>query len=321
MKAGLMGFGSMGQKHFRVLDEMGCRPTVVLETNADAGNVDGTQFVNRSQDFDASDLDFLVVATPTDSHLSSLANLSSLPKTVLIEKPLALGVEQALAIEKLLLHSGSTGFVNYVERHNPATRYVKELLDLGPSPISASFKRMGPNPARVKDIGAVYDLFTHDLDLASYLLGSDVSVLASNVLRTEPNNRAEDGVQCLGLCDGTSVTFEVNWFSPTKERIARYQFADKTIVSDTLNLEVEIFSGTDQALSWNSLDYLKGGANYESVKPRISRIEPLRSVHADIIEYLSSGTISGRLATVSDAIKNLSLMDEILLKAGHDARY
>lgn len=316
-----MGFGSMGQKHFRVLDEMGFRPTLVLEPNADAGHVDGTKFVNRSQNFDASSLDFIVVATPTDYHLSSLANLSSLPKTVLIEKPLALDAKQALEIEELLLLSGSTGFVNYVERHNPSTRYVKELLDLEPSPISASFKRVGPNPARVKDIGAVYDLFTHDLDLASYLLGSDVAVLASNVLRTEPNNRAEDGIQCLGLCDGTSVNFEVNWFSPTKERTSRFQFADKTIVSDTLNLEVEIFSGTNQILSWNSLDYLKGGANYESVKPRLSRIEPLRSVHEDIIEYLSSGTVSGRLATVSDAIKNLEIMDEMILRASHDSRH
>ena len=64
----------------------------------------------------------------------------------------------------------------HVERFNPAVQKAKELIenDVIGDVVSASAKRVGPFPPRIKDVGVCIDLAIHDLDVMYYLFNEDV---------------------------------------------------------------------------------------------------------------------------------------------------
>src|SRR4029077_20964726 len=66
--------------------------------------------------------------------------------------------------------------IGHVERFNPAVRELKKRLDAGEvgRVFQVHSRRQGPFPSRIRDVGAVIDLATHDLDVMRYLLGVEV---------------------------------------------------------------------------------------------------------------------------------------------------
>ena len=65
--------------------------------------------------------------------------------------------------------------VGHIERFNPAIRELRRRLDAGELGriFQISATRLGPFPARIRDVGVVVDLAPHDLDVMRYLLGSE----------------------------------------------------------------------------------------------------------------------------------------------------
>ena len=91
---------------------------------------------------------------------------------VLVEKPLAATADEAREIIAAVERAGVRGAVGHVERYNPALLAARERNGrarraVPRSPPSAR----GPFPARIKDVGVVKDLATHDLDLVRWLGG------------------------------------------------------------------------------------------------------------------------------------------------------
>ena len=101
---------------------------------------------------------------------------------VLVEKPLAAtAAEDAREIAALCAAAGVRGAVGHVERFNPALLELRRRVQdgqLGEVFLIAT-ERIGPFPDRVRDVGVVKDLATHDLDLVRWLGGAPVERLAA----------------------------------------------------------------------------------------------------------------------------------------------
>jgi predicted dehydrogenase len=119
----------------------------------------------------APHIDAAIVATPTVSHESVAVDLARCGIHLLVEKPLATRLVEADRIVAACRQSGVVLQVGHVERHNPAIRQI--LPSLGGARYIEAIRSSG-FPFRSLDIGVVLDLMIHDLDLAIWLVNSEV---------------------------------------------------------------------------------------------------------------------------------------------------
>jgi predicted dehydrogenase len=174
-KVSLVGLGTMGLRHARVLSDLPERFELVggYDLRRDAGTPAHRAGLPRlSGEAEAiAACDVLVLATPIRAHAATVARALAAGKHVLVEKPLCCTAAEADA----LLAAASSGrarlFIGHSERFNPVVRALARLVRAEPV-VALDFQRVGPS--RPSDCGVLVNLGVHDLDLASYLGGGAV---------------------------------------------------------------------------------------------------------------------------------------------------
>ena len=226
LRLGLAGLGSMGRNHLRVISS---HPETVLAAVADptaealSAAVEQTGargYADPLEMIATAELDGVVVAAPTTNHaaLALAAIERGLP--VLIEKPLAATVDDAIAIVAAARKRGVAVQVGHVERYNPAVLEMGRLLRAGwlSTIYAISSRRAGPFPARIRDVGVTVDLGTHDVDMLSWIAGErPIRVYAETAQRIHATH--ED--LTFGLMhfpSGATGFLDVNWLTPAKRR-------------------------------------------------------------------------------------------------------
>ncbi|MEO5918221.1 MAG: Gfo/Idh/MocA family oxidoreductase, partial [Candidatus Limnocylindrales bacterium] len=134
IRVGLAGLGSMGRNHLRVISS---RPNVRLAAVADpdaaaldaaAGQTGASSFSEPLAMIAEAELDAVVIAAPTTTHLPLALAAIERGIAVLVEKPLAPTVDEALRITAASRATGVPVQVGHVERFNPAVRELGRLL-------------------------------------------------------------------------------------------------------------------------------------------------------------------------------------------------
>ena len=173
LKMAVIGVGSLGQHHARILSEMdGVRLAGVVDPRESQGRQIADQFGSvwhpRAEDL-PDDIDAVVIATPTVHHVAAAERFLKAGTAALIEKPLAATVQDARRLHELAQKSGAVLQVGHVERFNPA--FEKALQQCG-TVRYLRCQRVSPYSFRSTEIGAVHDLMIHDIDLALALTGT-----------------------------------------------------------------------------------------------------------------------------------------------------
>jgi predicted dehydrogenase len=88
-------------------------------------------FFNHRQLLDDPDVDAVCVCTPHHLHSSIGIEAAQAGKHVLVEKPMAVSLEEADRLIRACAESGVTLGVVFQHRFDPATRYVKRLVEDG----------------------------------------------------------------------------------------------------------------------------------------------------------------------------------------------
>lgn len=182
LKVGLIGLGSMGRNHLRVLSMLkGVELAFVADANAQVvadvaklknvpGVVDPTPLL--------SGVDAVVICTPTVTHAHYIRLAAAHVKNLFVEKPLTATLEEAREIAALADEKDLNIQVGFIERFNPAVAALKTVLEGSERVISLDFTRTNKVSARITDVDVVTDLMIHDIDLALYLNGPAKSVAA-----------------------------------------------------------------------------------------------------------------------------------------------
>lgn len=162
MKVALFGYGHLGKYHFQCLKESDFELIGVFDPRLDQSVIEDISVYNEvDQLIDNSDA--CVVASSTASHFQLAKDIISSGKHLFIEKPMTSTLEEALELDKLLDDQPHLiSQVGFVERHNPAFKYVKELIT---DPKFIEVHRLASFQQRGSDVSVVYDLMIHDLDL------------------------------------------------------------------------------------------------------------------------------------------------------------
>jgi UDP-N-acetylglucosamine 3-dehydrogenase len=226
LRLGLAGLGSMGRNHLRVLS---ARTDLVLAAVADpvaAALADATAqtgaqgFAEPLAMIAEAELDAVVIAAPTTAHVPLALAAIERGIAILVEKPLAATIEEAMQIVVAARAAGVPVQVGHVERFNPAVLELGRLIDEGwlSTVYSIASRRAGPFPARIRDVGVTVDLATHDVDILSWIAGERPSrVYAETAQRIHATN--EDLLfGLLHFPSGATGMLDVNWLTPAKRR-------------------------------------------------------------------------------------------------------
>jgi len=178
LRAGVVGAGKMGRLHSRIYHEM---DTVELVGIADRERARAEALTREygGQAFDdpeelAGRVDVVTVAVPTEHHARVAGPFLRRGIGVLVEKPLASTLTDAVGMLELARAHGATLQVGYSERFNPVVQAMHRL-HITPRFIEA--QRISPYTFRSTDIGVVHDMMIHDLDIVLSLVRRPVEEL------------------------------------------------------------------------------------------------------------------------------------------------
>jgi predicted dehydrogenase len=178
LRLAVIGVGHLGKEHARILSEMPDVDLVgVVDVNADQGHQVATRCQTQYfEDYHAllCHIDAAVIVTPTVTHHEVASELLRNGTSLLVEKPLTASVDQAEELVELARQHDALLQVGHIERFNPA---FEELQHRPVQPKFILAQRLGLYTGRSTDIGAVFDLMIHDLDLLLTLVDSPVQTV------------------------------------------------------------------------------------------------------------------------------------------------
>jgi predicted dehydrogenase len=178
IRIGVVGVGSLGYHHVRILrDVPGAQLVGFYEQGADrAATVSAELGVQAATSLTEllDKVDAVTVVVPTPAHHAVAKAALERGKHVLIEKPIAVSLDEADELLALARRVGVIVQTGHVERFN---RAIRAALPYVSSPRFIESNRLAPFNPRGSDVAVVLDLMIHDIDLVRTVIGSHVTSL------------------------------------------------------------------------------------------------------------------------------------------------
>lgn len=284
LRAGLIGLGMMGRHHARNLRSLeGVELVAAADPGGDPhGALPELEILPDVHALIAAGIDYVVVAVPTQFHRDVAIALAEAGVHALVEKPLAFDLDEAEEITAAYESAGLVGAVGYIERYNPALQEMRKRIADGQlgEIYQIATRRQGGFPARIRDVGVVKDLATHDLDLTAWVAQSQYAQVAATSTRRS-GHEVEDMVSISGsLVDGTITNHLVNWLSPFKERVTVVTGEKGALIADTVNADLTFHAnGRHQTNIWEPMEAFRGVSEGDVIRYSLRRTEPLAVEH------------------------------------------
>ena len=239
IRAGVIGTGSLGRNHARILTEI---PEVRVAGFVDPNDAISAEVASTLQlkRYDsvaalASDVDCAVVATPTTTHFEIASQLLAAGVDVLVEKPITSTVDEARRLIDLAARHGRIVQVGHVERYNPAVTAIAGLVH-GTRYFEA--ERLGVFVPRSLDIDVLLDLMIHDLNLVLSLLREEVVEIRAIGVPALTDKVDITNVR-LALANGAVANLTASRISQERIRKQRFFGGDFYYSVDTKEQEVK----------------------------------------------------------------------------------
>ena len=265
LRAAVIGVGAMGKHHARIYADME-EVDLVGVADPDAktrAQVAGRHHTRGFEDYgallDKEKPDLVSLAVPTKWHYPIASELIERGIHVLVEKPFTLTLEEGhLLIEQARSRGVKLG-VGHIERFNPAIIELKGHLDAGEVGriFQIGVRRISGFPPRVRDVGVVLDLATHDLDVMRHLTGSEVTRLSAEI--SQELDRPQEDILCgvLRFESGVIGMLNINWLSPTKIRELTVNGERGMFVVNYLTQDLYLYENGYTEGNWESLQVYK----------------------------------------------------------------
>ncbi len=314
MKIGVIGVGSMGQNHARVLSDMGHLIGVAdpnVKVGASVSNRFNVSYFIQHQDLIKEMPDGIVIAAPTQMHGEIANEALEAGIHVLVEKPICSTSKEA---EKLVEKAEQLGLilsVGHIERYNPVVSFVKNSLDRGEygQLITATSRRVSSLPNRVKDVGVVMDLGIHDIDIMRYIIGSPVKSIYSSGGRERHESFEDHANILINFENGVNGFIEVNWLTPMKVRKLALTCVKNFVELDYTGQSLTISSST--LMSFDPFNLYQVPFEYDIREVSLQKKEPLRLELEDFIGSIKEKRSS--LVTGRDALETLKVAEAAIM--------
>lgn len=296
LNALLVGLGSMGKNHARVLSELGHKVTTVDPVNLEANFRKLADLPTKLDSFD-----FGIVACNTEKHVQVAMRLLEGGFPILIEKPIGVSLPDVEFLASEATRNKVPIFVGYLERYNPVIDLLRGLVEeFGvPSFSSFTFQRVGPLDHRAPS-SVVLDLLVHDLDLAGFVFGRSLALTSSS---STSFGFFEElwSLEAIGeLAPNLHAKFIVSKDSPVKARSISFALEGNSVqlnlIDQTITYQPEL-----QSSNLVGLEVENVSDNFRFA--RLAKREPLRGQLADftaVVTHADRNKLA--LGTIEDAL-------------------
>ena len=312
MRAVVVGAGSIGLRHARVLASLGADVAIVSRRDH-LTDLDGPTTVHRSLSdaLLADPVDHVVIATETADHLRALAGLADagFAGTVVIEKPLTDRLAEVSALPFALPFRACV--VGYQLRLHPAVLAARALM--AGDRVLAVHAQVGQHlagwrpgravgdsaSARVEDGGGVLRDLSHELDLVTWLAGDWARVAAfggrSGALGAEVATDDRWGI-LLELDGGATATVHLDALDHVGQRRL-------TLVGERRTVAIDLIAGTVRTAGPD--------ADAETVHASAATGESARdALLADLHRAVIDGGTTG-LCSVAEGVEVVRLIEAV----------
>lgn len=327
---GIIGCGHWGSNHLRVLNASGrVKLKIVCDKEQSRLNalskiypdIEMTSDYNRVIDNDK--IDAVVVATPTAAHYRVAREALLKGKHVLCEKPLTIKEKESRDLVFLAKKKQKTLMAGYVFIFNNGIIALKDYIAkkiLGRVHyLYCSRTNLGPIR---DDVDVIYDLASHDISIASFLLNAlpeSVSANAGFFLRKEISDIA---FITLFYPHGILVHIHVSWLDPRKVRRITCVGGDKMAIWDDLNGSepIRIFNkGVIKEPFYSDYgEFQLLPREGEVISPSIKLAEPLKNQDMHFLECIEKN--KKPLTDVSFAYNITKILESIRLSLKNKGR-
>jgi inositol 2-dehydrogenase len=190
IRIGLIGAGRMGRVYAQTLSQMRTEVNLagVADQNFELVKKIAAEFGIQNSYSGHSELlanpqiDAVVVATSTHTHVQVVVDAAKAGKHIFCEKPLALDLAGCDKANSAVRKAGVKFMVGFMRRFDPSYVKAKQLIAEGAIGTPVMYKGVGRDPGcpdlkfapRAVSGGLIMDMGIHDFDLACWLMGSEV---------------------------------------------------------------------------------------------------------------------------------------------------
>ncbi|MFL2939915.1 MAG: Gfo/Idh/MocA family oxidoreductase [Candidatus Poseidoniales archaeon] len=287
IRTGVIGVGSMGKNHVRIYSEIS-NLVAIADPDEEQGKLIAEKFgVEWFRDYESllPHVDAVTISVPTVYHKEVARKCTEQGVHILVEKPLADNVKNAESIINYALANKVTLGVGHVERFNAVVETARRNIKDGNwgEIFTITARRFSNYPSRIHDVGVLFDLTIHDVDVICHLI-SDKAISVYALGGKSKNDFHEDHVSLLinfeqgqiGLC-------ETNWLTPMKVRDLSLT-TDKCYINlDYLEQNINVFSSNYGKIDNSNLYKPPMEVKKNTISPESK--EPLR---CELEDFLSS---------------------------------
>lgn len=281
----------MGAFHVRNYAQIDCAQLVAVADPSEESRrraAAGTGAIEFSDwreliQFGADELDAISIACPSEYHAEVALEALAAELHVLVEKPIATTLPDALRMRGAAIEAGRKLMVGHVERFNPAVAKLRALVADGRlgTVYRAHATRVGPLPTRIQDTGVAIDLATHDLDVMQHVLDSSIGEVYADGGRFLHGSQ-EDLLTCMVRfgpegAQNTLGLLDVNWLTPEKKREIALIGENGLLRASYITQDVWFVESPSAPLHWDGLSMLRGDGEGAAVRFSLAKAEPLRS--------------------------------------------
>ena len=308
----IIGVGRMGQFHLNVINQIN---SINLSGIYDADEKHLNEISNKynlnsfkSLDEAIDRCEAVIIASPTKFHFDIAKKSVQKGKHVLVEKPMTENFIQAEELEAIVKEKNIIFQVGHVERFNGA---VQELHHIIENPYLIEARRLAPFTPRITDVGVVFDIMIHDLDIVTSLVKKPLMRFSASGKRIKTKN--EDIASALLEFEGNTIA-TINASRVTQEKIRTLAISSEEAhcILDYATQDITIHR---QAASQSKIK-TSIGINYtqESIIERvfIHRDNPLKLEDEHFANCILGK--DKKLVSIEDDVRTIKLTEDILNK-------
>ncbi|MDB9967914.1 Gfo/Idh/MocA family oxidoreductase [Gammaproteobacteria bacterium] len=233
-----IGCGYWGKNIVRTLDELDILSAVYDFDHAVANDFSkkyGLPSYDLETILDDQSIKGISIATPARTHFSIARQALTAGKSVFIEKPICLDVEEANQLKRIAGEQGLEIMVGHLMHYHCGFLKLKSLIH----------EKTFGNILRIKSYRKSFGILRHEEDVIWSFAPHDISMVMSffdhknvdnlQVLRNKIFNQNTDAALISYNCDGVPVSIDVDWASSYKQqRLEVYCETGLIILDDTL---------------------------------------------------------------------------------------
>jgi inositol 2-dehydrogenase len=195
IRIGLIGAGRMGKVFAQTLAFSVAEANLVAIADSNPAVAEQTAALVNAREWyadyhellDQKNIDAVVIATPTSTHVEVVKAAAAAGKQIFCEKPLSntlAGCDEAIAAVKA---AGVRLQIGFMRRFDPPYVLAKRKIEEGLIGTPVMIKTLGRDPRRTSlefarretSGGMILDMGIHDFDTARWLMGSEVERVSS----------------------------------------------------------------------------------------------------------------------------------------------